>query len=133
MNRIEFSRHRRLWFPQRYDHAAWVLMNVLGRWWLLFHGWKREYKICDDKRCIIVDFGHPKLMLAMEADGDQYHRDIVHEYDRDEILHGLGWGVRHYRYERLKSHSGRIRGEVKRWYWKNRIIYMAEWLRGKLS
>lgn len=120
----ELSRLARLWFPKSRDHAAWLLMEAVGRWWLLLHGWKREYKIYGPERMVIVDFAHPKLNLALEADGDRWHRDVVHEYDRDELLKELGWSVRHYRYAPLKGTPDKVRAEVRWWFWGQRLYHL---------
>ncbi len=129
----KLSRLGRLWFPKRNDHTAWMLMNIVGRWWLLLHGWKREYTICSTERCIIADFAHPRLMLVVEADGERFHMDIVKEVERNEVLADLGWSVKHFRYPRLNQQPGAVRREVKHWYWYARITYLYRYLVRKLG
>lgn len=118
---IKLRRWLRLWLPKQNDHAAWMLMNALGRWWLLLHGWKREYRVYRNGRMIIIDLAHPRLKLALEADGERWHMDIVKEQTRDELLKANGWSVKHYRYPAIKNESKRVRREVRVWYWQHKI------------
>lgn len=110
----ELQRLKRVFFPKQYDHAAWLLINTVGRYWLLLTGWKREYRV----EGLIIDLAHPKLRIAVEADGQQWHTDIVHEYDRDERLQKAGWTIRHYRYPMLKNKPKKVRREVRRLYYQ---------------
>lgn len=118
----EWQRIRRLLWPAKYDHAAYMLINIVGRWWLFLTGWKREYRIVGKERLIIVDLAHPRLKLALEADGERWHRDIVHEQERDEALKGTGWSVRHYRYPELNKHPRKVKRQVRRWFWNALIL-----------
>jgi very-short-patch-repair endonuclease len=93
-------------------------MEDVGRWWLLLHGWKREYRLWTRRGWVIVDLAHPKLKLALEGDGFQYHMDVVREQERNEALEKRGWTVRHYRYQRLRYQPGQVRREVRQWYWQ---------------
>lgn len=111
----ELKRQRRLWLPDRYDHGAYVLMNILGRWWLWSNGWKREYRIYyAPGEWYAIDLAHPGRQIALEADGGKYHQDIVREQRRNEYLGQLGWTVRHYRFATLRDHPDRVREDVKR-------------------
>lgn len=116
--RYEFQRWQRLLWPSRYDHAAYMLIGIVGRYWLLLTGWRREYKILSaDYGYIVIDLAHPLLKLALEGDGERYHMDVVHEYRRDEVLGKLGWRVKHYRYPKLKHEPRKVKREVRRWFW----------------
>ena len=127
MNRQrQIQRLLRIYFPQQRDHAAWLLINAVGRWWLLLHGWKREYVVGTHRGLKMVDLAHPRLKIAIEADGTAYHTDVVKEFDRDEALARRGWTVRHYRYPLLKKDPKRVRREVRglfmqksfrHWWW----------------
>lgn len=123
--RIKLSRWRRLLLPKQYDHTSWLLMEVVGRWWLLLHGWKREHKVYVWKgskaRLVIIDLAHPKLKIALEADGAAYHMDVVRDMERGEALARQGWTVRHFRYQRIKQEPRKVRREVRRMYWQYRL------------
>lgn len=120
--RYEYQRYQRLLWPSRYDHAAYMLIGIVGRYWLLLTGWKREYKVLGEYGWVVIDLAHPRLKLALEADGERYHMDIVKEQMRDEALKGKGWSVRHYRYPALKDEPRRVKREVRRWFWNALIL-----------
>ena len=40
-----------------------------------------------------VDFANPKAKVAIECDGEAYHRDKAKDAYRDAKLSGLGWAV----------------------------------------
>ncbi len=116
--RYELQRLRRVWWPNRYDHSAYMLIEILGRNWLFFTGWKREYRVGK----LMIDIAHPRLKLALEADGERWHRDIVREFDRDSALERLGWDVLHFRYPELKDHPSRVKRKVRRWFWRHLLF-----------
>jgi hypothetical protein len=113
----EYQRFQRMLWPNRYDHAAYMLIGIVGRYWLLLTGWKREYKVLGEYGWVVIDLAHPRLKLALEADGEQWHMDIVREQRRDETLLERGWDIKHYRYPVLKNEPERVRREVKHWFW----------------
>jgi len=94
-----------------------MLIGCVGRYWLLLTGWKREYRMMSDHGYLIIDLAHPKLKLALEADGERWHEDVVHEVERDELLQAKGWSVKHFRYPALKNDPRKVRREVRRWFW----------------
>lgn len=114
----ERQRIMRILWPSRYDHSAYMLVKIVGGWWFLLTGWKREYKILSDHGYIVIDLAQPRLKLALEADGERYHFDIVREQRRNERLKELGWSVRHFRYPRLKNEPRRVRREVRGWFYR---------------
>jgi hypothetical protein len=114
----EWQRIKRVLWPSKYDHTAYMLIGICGRYWLLLAGFKREYRVIGKQGFVIIDLAHPRLKLALEADGEQWHMDIVKEQRRDETLMGKGWSVKHYRYPALKNEPKRVRREVRRWYWQ---------------
>jgi very-short-patch-repair endonuclease len=91
-----------------------MLINAVGQWWLFVTGWKREYEVGG----FVIDLAHPRLKLALEADGERWHMDVVREFDRDEALKSLGWTIRHYRYPALKSQPKSVKRQVRGWYWR---------------
>jgi hypothetical protein len=115
--RYEFQRWQRILFPKSNDHAAWMLMNCVGRWWFFVTGWQREYRIMGEHGWIILDFAHPFLKLALEADGERYHMDIVREWERDQALQKMNWRVKHYRFPKLRNEPRKVKREVRRWFW----------------
>ncbi len=119
----EWQRIRRVLWPSRYDHAAYMLIGIVGRYWLLLTGWKREYRMMTDTGYIIIDLAHPRLKLALEADGEKWHMDIVKEQRRDEALVGKGWSVKHFRYPKLKNEPRKVRREVRHWYYSALLFH----------
>lgn len=115
----EKQRVMRMLFPKSHDRAAWLLMNAVGRPWLLLTGWKREYRILTDQGYLVLDLAHPRLKLCLEGDGERWHMDVVRETIRDERLRELNWSVRHYRFPKLKNEPRKVRREVRRWYWRS--------------
>jgi len=118
----EYQRLKRMLWPEKYDHACWLLMNTVGRPWLLLTGWRREYRMMSEHGWLIIDLAHPRLKLALEADGEKYHMDVVHEQRRDDLLKAKNWSVRHYRYPRLKNEPRKVRREVRRWFYRALIF-----------
>ena len=114
----EKQRIVRMLFPRQKDHAAWLLMNDVGRLWLLLTGWRREYRMLSASGWLVIDLAHPRLKLALEGDGERWHRDIVHEFDRDNLLKAKGWSVKHFRYPVLKHEPRKVKREVRSWYYK---------------
>ena len=114
----EWQRIKRVLWPSRYDHAAYLLIGCVGRYWLLLTGWKREWRVMGEHGYIIIDLAHPRLKLALEADGERWHMDVVKEQRRNEALKGKGWSVKHMRYPRLRDEPRKVRREVRRWYWQ---------------
>ena len=120
--RYEKERIMRMLFPKQRDHSAWLLMNICGRPWLLLTGWKREWRVMGEHGWIVIDLAHPRLKLALEADGEKWHRDIVKEEMRNSALQGKGWSIKHFRYPRLKNEPRKVRREVRRWFWNALIL-----------
>lgn len=120
--RYEWQRLKRVFWPFRYDRSAYLLIHAVGGWWLFAAGFKREYRIMTKQGWLILDFAHPKLKLCLEADGERYHRDIVHEEVRDSTLLKKGWAIKHFRYARLKHEPRKVRREVRRWFWNALIL-----------
>lgn len=120
--RYEYQRLQRLLWPSRYDHAAYMLINVVGRWWLWAGGWKREYKVMGEFGWVVIDLAHPRLKLALEADGERYHMDVVKEQRRDDALQGKGWSVKHYRYPMLKNEPRKVKREIRRWFYQHLLF-----------
>ena len=123
----EYQRLRRMLWPSKYDHSAYMLIGIVGRYWLLLTGWKREYRVLGQDsngkpRMIIIDLCQPRLKLALEADGERFHMDVAREYERDWILRHKGYSVRHYRYPRLRDEPRKVKREIRRWYWNALIL-----------
>ena len=68
-------------------------MTIMGKWWFVLHGVKREHSVGP----YWVDFAVPRRKLGIEIDYHSSHRDIVKEYDRDQALAKRGWTVLHLR------------------------------------
>ncbi len=113
-----YKRIQRLLWPFRYDRTSYLLIHACGAWWLFLTGWRREYEVAG----FVIDLAHPWLKLALEADGERFHMDIVRETERDSALSFQGYSVRHYRYPAIKNQPDRVRKEVRRWFWKALII-----------
>jgi very-short-patch-repair endonuclease len=116
--KYRFQRMRRLLWPHRYDRASYLLIKAAGSWWLFLTGWKREYKMAG----LMIDLAHPRLKLALEADGERWHIDVVREMQRDEVLAIKGYQVKHYRYPILKNQPKQVKREVRRWFYRELII-----------
>jgi len=120
--RYEIQRLKRILWPERYDHAAWMLIKICGPYWLLLTGWKREYRMLGEHGWLVIDLAHPRLKLALEADGERWHEDVVREWNRDQLLHAKGWEVKHFRYPKLRDEPRKVRREVRRWFWNALIL-----------
>lgn len=71
---------------------------------------------------LMIDLAHPRLKLALEADGERWHIDVVREMQRDEVLAIKGYQVKHYRYPILKNQPKQVKREVRRWFYRELII-----------
>jgi very-short-patch-repair endonuclease len=105
----EFKRLKRLVFK---SEAERLLYNVMGPVWWRLHGWRREYRVATSSTPFYVDFACPKLMLAIEADGDQWHMNVIRDAERDEFLRDRGWVVKHFRYQNIKKDPAKVRDDI---------------------
>lgn len=102
----EIHRRRRIQDPERYDNGSYQLIKVMGQRWWVRHGFHREFAVArgHGKSPLYIDMANPKIMLAIEADGDQYHTDIIKEQWRDNFLRAKGWYLLHFRWADLVNH-----------------------------
>jgi very-short-patch-repair endonuclease len=115
----EYYRRKRLRHP---EPTVIMLVEIMGVEWWIRHGFFREYRVGR----WYIDLANPKLQLAIEGDGKQYHMDIVREHDRDQALQRKGWRVCHFRYEDLKYHPEKCKSRIEAAWEDLRPRTMAE-------
>ncbi len=113
--RIDATKERYLPWP---SEAQFI--KVMGRWWLLFNGFKHQYPVGPYR----ADFACPRLHIIIEIDGEgkvpkfdivkiQEYRDA--QAAREAYLLRTGWKVLHVPYYAIKHHPQRTRRGVIRW------------------
>jgi hypothetical protein len=102
----EIHRRRRMQDPEHLDNGSYQLIKIMGFKWWIRNGFHREHPVPrgGTKSPLYIDMANPKVMLAIEADGDQYHTDVLKEQWRDSYLQAKGWYVLHFRWADLVNH-----------------------------
>jgi very-short-patch-repair endonuclease len=101
----EYYRRKRLRHP---EPTVIMLVSIMGADWWIRHGFYREYRVGR----WYIDLANPKVKMAIEGDGEQYHMDIVREEERDESLKRRGWRVLHFRYDMLRDHPDEVKARI---------------------
>lgn len=94
--RKEFSRAKRLF---RMPHSERRFYNIMGRFWLLRHGFVREYKVYYGRskhQFYCLDLSVPRRKLYIEVDSRRWHKPGNHnDVVKDFVLKRAGWtGIR---------------------------------------
>lgn len=94
------TKHPRTGFP-----LAYVI--TLGRQ-LKHGGYDREVRVGSK----FIDFGCERRRRGIEIDGRNFHRDIVHEQQRDDYVERYGWVLMHVQASDLWREPDRIKREI---------------------
>jgi hypothetical protein len=107
---------KRIYRLVRPEPSARLLIACVGRWWLVAHGVRREYRIYPwrNRYWYAADLASPGRKRIVEADGSIHYytgrRDIV----RDQRLTDLGWRILRVKYEDMRRSPKAVRKRVRK-------------------
>lgn len=110
----EVKRWRRLARP---EPSVELLIEVTGRWWMIFHGVRREHRIFlwRGYKWYAPDFCVPRLKRIVEADGAPHFTSAgrSRDYVRDFRLAEHGWKVLRITTDEMRRDPGKVRRKVR--------------------
>ena len=111
----DMKRLHRLWIkPER---SVVELTKIVGVWWLMLHGVKREYKVIlwrESHGWYSLDFAIPRKKLAVEADGSVHNQTVRHDITRDQRLSDKGWQVLRISVREMRADPRKVKRQVRK-------------------